>query len=403
MKIRYRFWLGLVVMVVLFVSFGVYAVFSAHHALVEAKEAELVGLAAALSDSIEYRIHEQVHFLEFLELNDFAVVRELGEANRVGPERDPFRRQLLEREWQGGGEVERIAGGSVLSRRLAGLARFLEESQGFPVFTELFVTDVHGRVVGMIGGTTDYFQDDEVWWADVMRFGLVGDVLEFDESSGSYGLVVGVRLDDESGRPIGVVKGVLNVGGIVRRVQEDKLGSGVELLLFERDGRFLFSSVSGFASQGEVRGGSELMQYVSGEKGFFEVPGRDGLPYVAYHGMSSEEKSGRWFSWVFMVRQGGDVLFERVNQLVRSAVLFLVLVVGLVLVLGVFVSRKLTAPIEQLALVLEKASTGVGSLEIPQELKDGDDEIGRLARSFDRMLYSIRMAVRKHPPKKDVD
>ena len=74
----------------------------------------------------------------------FAIVDVTG----PDPERDPVMRQLFEREWQSDGEVERIAGGSVLSRRLAGLARFLVESQGFPVFTELFVTDVHGRVVG---------------------------------------------------------------------------------------------------------------------------------------------------------------------------------------------------------------------------------------------------------------
>lgn len=399
MNLRHRFWLGLAVMLLLFVSFGVYAVVSAGSALVLAKESELVAFAGALGDSVEHRIHEQVHFLEYLGLQQFSVVRDLSEANARGPEQDGARRLALEREWQEGGGIRVSAEGAGVSRRLQGLAVFLDERQGFPVFTEIFVTDVHGRVVGMTGGTSDYFQDDEAWWLDAMRFGIVAESFEFDESSNSYGLLAAVRLDDEFGRPLGVVKGVLNLAGVVKQVERDKVGSDSELLLFDSAGRLLFSSRGGFELFGRDFSESELVNNVRGSDGFFALAGEAELPYVAYHRLTSAGYPGRWFDWTFVFRGEGDVIFAQVNQMVLSAVLFLLLVAGVVLVLGVFVSRRITVPIEQLAEVLEQTSTGSGNTEIPSVLKDSQDEIGRLARSFDRMLYSMRMATRKSPPK----
>lgn len=397
MKIRYRFWFGLVSIVLLFAAFGIHTVVSSRSALIVAKEGELVGLAAALSDSISHRIEEQVHFLEYLRLQRFAVVNELSVANGLGPERDALKRRALEREWQDGGELVGRAESTGVSVRLQSLMRFLEERQGFPVFTEVFMTDVHGRVVGMTDRTSDFFQDDEQWWADAMRFGIVADSLEFDESSGSYGLLAAVRLDDELGRPMGVVKGVLNLEGIVRQVQRDKLSGDADLLLFDEGGRLLFSSRGGFESFGREFSGSELLRGVRGSEGFFHLEESVDLPYVAYHGLSVSERHGKWFSWMFMIRQGGDSIFAQVNRMVGYSLVFLVVVLALVLVMGLFVSRRVANPIERLAEVLEKTSTGVERSEVPSELKESKDEIGRLARSFDRMLYSLRMAVRKGP------
>ncbi len=402
MNIGRRFWLGVFVIVLLAVCFDAYTVVSSRQALVAAKEAELVGLAGALSDSIRHRIHEQVHFLEYLRLQRLAVLGSLSSANARGPEENVAKRSVLEREWLDGGRVVGDVSQSNVSLRLREFMAFIDEKHGYPVYAELFVTDVHGRVVGMAQKTSDFFQDDEEWWLDAMRFGVVADSFEFDESSGAFGLVVGIRLDDDAGRPLGVVKGVLNLGGLVQKVEADKLKVPAELLIVDGRGGLLFSSVSGFESFGRDLGGSELMQRAVGSEGFFELDGEVELPYVAYHELAGQG-SGKWFSWVFVIRQGGGGLFAEVNKMVGFSVFFLLLLVCVVGLLGWFVSRRIVLPIEQLAEVLERTSTGLGNAEIPSVLKDARDEIGRLARSFDRMLYSLRMAVRKNPPKKDVD
>ena len=124
-----------------------------------------------------------------------------------------------------------------------GLARQLKEFQKRnPNFAEIMVTDSLGRLIAATNKTSDYWQADELWWqeATAAKDGTAYvEGLDFDDSSGTHSIALSVPLydpRDRNGKPVGILKGVLNVMpflqkippviGYVETVHEVVLGSG---------------------------------------------------------------------------------------------------------------------------------------------------------------------------------
>ena len=63
------------------------------------------------------------------------------------------------------------------------------------------------------------------------------------------------------------------------------------------------------------------------------------------------------------------------------------------IVLGVFISRTISQPIESLSKAIEEISEG--NMDVVVEGTQRDDEIGRLARAFDRTAVTIKLAMKK--------
>lgn len=60
--------------------------------------------------------------------------------------------------------------------------------------------------------------------------------------------------------------------------------------------------------------------------------------------------------------------------------------------------RRISSPIEELTEVINDISRGETDVKIDTELKERDDEIGRLARSFERTLASLKLAMERSAP-----
>ena len=77
------------------------------------------------------------------------------------------------------------------------------------VYEEIFLTNSFGANVAQTGKTSDYKQWDEQWWILAKRNGVEFES-GFDESAGVESLSMSVRIADDSGRFMGVMKFVIN-------------------------------------------------------------------------------------------------------------------------------------------------------------------------------------------------
>jgi methyl-accepting chemotaxis protein len=71
------------------------------------------------------------------------------------------------------------------------------------------------------------------------------------------------------------------------------------------------------------------------------------------------------------------------------------------LCLTVILSSSITNPIIRLTKNIEDISMGRLDTEIDPKLKQSKDEIGALARAFDRTMVSLKLAMRKKSEKND--
>ncbi len=86
-----------------------------------------------------------------------------------------------------------------------------QKSDSLFTYAEIFVTNSYGVNVAMTGKTSDYIQNDEVWWTEAQQNGIYLEEGVFDESAGVYGSNIAVKIVDDKGNFIGVMKAVINV------------------------------------------------------------------------------------------------------------------------------------------------------------------------------------------------
>ena len=81
-------------------------------------------------------------------------------------------------------------------------------------YAEIFITNQYGGNIAQSHKTTDYKQNDELWWQKAQQNGVFLSEGGFDESAGVYSSDIAIRILDDDGNFIGVLKAVINVESI---------------------------------------------------------------------------------------------------------------------------------------------------------------------------------------------
>jgi len=81
-------------------------------------------------------------------------------------------------------------------------------------YAEIFLTNQYGVNIAQSDKTSDYIQDDETWWQKAKQNGIFLSEGGYDESAGVYASDIAIKILDESGNFIGVIKAVVNVESI---------------------------------------------------------------------------------------------------------------------------------------------------------------------------------------------
>jgi len=81
-------------------------------------------------------------------------------------------------------------------------------------YAEIFVTNQFGANVAQSHKTSDFRQDDEMWWQKAKQNGIFLSEGGYDESAGVYASDIALKILDENGNFIGVLKAVVNIESI---------------------------------------------------------------------------------------------------------------------------------------------------------------------------------------------
>ena len=81
-------------------------------------------------------------------------------------------------------------------------------------YAEIFVTNQYGSNVAQSHKTSDFKQSDELWWQKAKQNGVFLSETGYDESAGVYSSDIAIKILDEEGNFIGVLKAVVNVESI---------------------------------------------------------------------------------------------------------------------------------------------------------------------------------------------
>lgn len=293
-----------------------------------------------------------------------------------------------------------------LSEELIEKIEFYEEKYGYEIFGEVFVTNKYGANVAQTGKTSDYRQDDEEWWQNVKKDGLyVGDV-KYDKSADVYSTDICIRINDEVGNFLGVMKVVLNIEEIINilkeleptAIDEKHKTHGHEshktmgFKLLTKDGKIIYSTEEfeffqdiyneTIARFGKIEDPEHVRYFI----GPADMPGEEGEELFA-HAHSRGYKDFKGLGWFLVVEHKTEEIFAPVTKLRNSLLMISASILIIAILIGLFISRAISLPI----IKLKDAAVKIGKAEFDTKIEiHSKDEIGFLAQTFNEMVDNLK-------------
>jgi putative methionine-R-sulfoxide reductase with GAF domain len=265
----------------------------------------------------------------------------------------------------------------------------IEYRTAFPDNAEVFITDLHGGLVGSTNRTSDYNQADEAWWQAAYNNDKGGVYIgnpEFDESAGKLGIQFALPLRNHiNGKIIGILRTTYIMTPLAAILKQDigetssadifiptQADSHIHEGLLEPIDPQVFEQLKAVAGQGMAE-----MKY----KGILsivtqaKIKSRDGNPAVDNLG------------WVVVFHQNRAEAYAPVNERIRGTIIVIVVVIFLAVLAAIFLAQVLVRPLTQLTNTAQEIAAG--NLNSQAQVTSAD-EIGKLAGAFNSMTSQLR-------------
>ncbi|MGQ0771229.1 MAG: ATP-binding protein [Nitrososphaerota archaeon] len=291
-----------------------------------------------------------------------------------------------------------------LSVRLLSYQDHFRTHDNKQAFSEIFITNKHGVVIGSTDRTSDYLQSDENWYVGAMsekNHAWIGQP-EYDESSKAYSIDIVTTIKDENGDFVGVIKGVLNLYYL-----KDDLADLQKNIPYQNtpyivdpDGYSILSvdseNLSSFTSDTELKEfGTNLSTLAPVKLARVDDSGflmwSDGTSdkfttYTAILKLEYPEKLG----WILLLDFEKNEIMAPLINLQDTLVVIGIIISMASGIVGYYFARNISNPIESLYVAAN--NMGRGNLD-QQVMVHSKDEIGKLCESFNAMSKDVKRKI----------
>jgi len=272
----------------------------------------------------------------------------------------------------------------------------IDPKTGDRVFAELFLTNEYGVIVSQSGKTTDYRQDDEDWWQKAKVDGISIGKTEYDESAKTDVIPIGIKITDENGDFVGVLKAALSVRSIIREAEIfTQYDVTTQVNIVTEEGSLIYSTTP-FRFNENISDQPFFKKLQSGQQGgFFVDEGKFKKELVAYSRPHNLQVMGEQ-DWIFVIKhQIGDVgIMSGMLTLRDNLILASTVIIGSAVVLGIIFSRGFSNEFKKLTYLAREI--GKENFDVKVNLK-GKGELAQLVKNMHNMGIALKNA------KKDKD
>lgn len=386
-SIKLRLPFGIMLCVTSLVVLMLYSVDVSQKSLKDSIGKSCVFLAAEVLKRINKDIYLRMEMIQ-MQTKGFLVRKTLSESNRAFDQAENMQNLIdqRDREWRSVQEDQTTSlmnelMGNVLSNDLR--RKFIDlykMKYGYSIFDEIILTNRFGANVAQTGKTNDYRQDDKLWWKKARDNGNFLSGFEYDLSTGTHGISIALRLDDENGQFVGVMKGLVNIKSIIRHEEiTTRRYETTDISVLTKDGQLIYSTKP-FRFLDDISNRS-YFKNLTGKDGFFTA--RKGAKDILFsYAHSKNPKSWAGLDWILVMEHDvREILAPSIDLYKRIAGVSLVLL-SMSLLIAFFLSRSIIKPLRVLLNAVE--IIGKGDLSHRVSIKRAD-EIGQLAGAFNKM------------------
>ena len=408
MKVKTKLILGFFIIYLLFGLAVFISVYEGSKSLEKTVSQDLLSMAGEISGHIDREINERVE--SFKAYSKDTVLQQLvAESNtefeKMGsiqsyinqkdlewasaPKNDitPFMKELMDNQ---------------LSKELREKIKFYEKSFGYRLYGEIFVTNKYGANAAQTGKTTDYRQDDEDWWQKAKADEIYTEDLKYDQSSDVYSTAIGIRVDDDNGNFIGIIKVVLNIEAVIKIISEaeaEKRYSTVEYTLVDGNGKIIFST-----NKFEIFGPFEMFSEINEKNNFFLAKDpKTGADKLIVHAHSKGYRDFKSLGWIMIIEVGRDDILNPIRRLELNILIFAIVLIMLAGVIGFYIYSSISTPLRKFEDAINTIAKG--NLDARVDIKS-KDEFFTLAKAFNSMtdqLKSLKKVEKKQKMEKELE
>ncbi|MGN7613461.1 EAL domain-containing protein [Magnetococcales bacterium HHB-1] len=282
---------------------------------------------------------------------------------------------------------------ATLSKALKKKVAYYREKYGFTRFGEVFIANKYGVNIALTNRTSDFRQDDEHWWREAKKNHIHIAPIQFDQSANMQSINVALRINDELGKFAGVIKIVFNIQGAVQtlaqRLRSDTFFSEnlkpVHTQLITGQGEVIYTSTN---LTSMVKSETIKLSWFPKNQPYGVFHNKKAswdAPYYAY-AYSRGYRDMPAMDWLLVSQYNPQDFFNPIDQWEKRLLLFTIPLLLLVIIIPIGAYQTLVAPLH--ALIDATKKIGQGDLTI-KVLASGKDELGLLARSFQKMLTDL--------------
>jgi len=259
------------------------------------------------------------------------------------------------------------------------------------VFAEVFLTNEYGANVAQSGKTTDYRQDDKDWWQKAKVNGISIGKTEYDESAKIDSIPIGIKITDEDGNFVGVLKAALSVGSIIQEAEISTQYDETTQVNIVTDDGYLIYSTKAFRFNEDISDHSFFDKLQSGQQqGFFVDDGESKKELFAYVRPSNLQVLGEQ-DWIILIKHEiGEVgILSGMLTLRDNMIIAFAIIVGIALGIGIIFSRDISIPITKLTYLAKEI--GKENFDAEVNIK-GKGEIIQLIENMQNMGTKLKNA-----------
>ena len=267
---------------------------------------------------------------------------------------------------------------------------FFKTKYEYPVFGELFITNAYGANIAQTGKTSDYKQNDELWWIDAKENGLYIGNVDFDDSSDIFSKDIAIRIDDEDGKFLGVMKIVYNIQDMIRVIEDFKqpefsAQTMMKITLLEKDGKVIYSNMDYNIFE---KISEEWLSEMAFQSGTFVLQKDDSQKLLAYASTQKHLSHDHIhdIGFIFIIEDDVNQILEPVIQLRNFSMTVAAIIAGISIVIGMYVSYSISNPISKLIDVTKEIAKGNLKTRVATS---GSDEISQLGKDIDYMAQEL--------------
>lgn len=274
-----------------------------------------------------------------------------------------------------------------LSIKLQETSNFLESKFGYPVYEDVSVADSTGTVFASTVSSDSYFGDMS-WWDTVVEDGsFVGDIV-FDDDLQIFTRDAMIRIDDNQGNFLGVLKTKMNLQHILltlNDLKQTKKFQNSEISLVSDTGQIVFSTTP--SESGMFIPAVDGIAMLVDDTGYFIRTGILGTDSVLHaYSKSAPDDDFPSLDWTLVVKQDGAAILGPVIGLTNTILIISMTTIISAIVVANYVRTSISQPL----IKLKNASSQIAAGDFNVQLNiQTDDEVGELANKFELMRDNV--------------